>query len=109
MRTSANTIDAHSARPALALAPPAAEPAQVEIVIPAKDEERDLAASVGRLHQFLTKTFPFSAHVTIADNGSSDGTWAIARALADRYDEVSAVRLPTPGRGLALREIWSRS
>ncbi|MGO8960128.1 MAG: glycosyltransferase [Streptosporangiaceae bacterium] len=88
---------------------PAPAGAQVEIVIPVKDEERDLAPSIARLHDYLTGPFPVSAHVTIADNGSSDGTWAIARELAARYDEVSAVRLPTPGRGLALREIWSSS
>jgi putative flippase GtrA len=47
--------------------------------------------------------------VTIADNGSSDGTWGIALALAAELSDVSAVRLAQPGRGLALRSIWSRS
>src|SRR5262249_52371762 len=48
-------------------------------------------------------------HVTIADNGSSDGTWDIALALAAELSDVSAVRLAQPGRGLALRSIWSGS
>ncbi len=107
MRTSANPLV--PAAPVLTLVPAQIEPAQVEIVIPVKDEERDLAPSIARLHDYLAGSFPFSAHVTIADNGSSDATPAIARELAARYEEVSAVRLPTPGRGLALREIWSRS
>jgi putative flippase GtrA len=106
MTTSPNVIAARDFLPGRALAPAAP---QLEIVIPVKDEERDLGPSVGRLHDFLTRAFPFSVHLTIADNGSSDGTWAIACALAARYDEVSAVRLPTPGRGLALRQTWSRS
>jgi len=88
---------------------PAKKTAQVEIVVPVKDEERDLEASIVRLHEFLTGSFPFSAHVTIADNGSTDGTWAIATRLAARFGEVSAIRLAAPGRGRALRAIWSGS
>ncbi len=80
-------------------------PAQVEIVIPVK-EERDLEPSIARLHEFLSNSFPFSAHLTIADNGSTDGTWAIAQRLAAGLSEVSAIRLPSPGRGRALRAIW---
>jgi putative flippase GtrA len=83
--------------------------AQVEIVIPVKDEERDLSASVTRLHAYLADSFPFSSHITIADNGSADGTWAIARQLAAELEEVSAVRLDSPGRGRAVRAIWTRS
>jgi putative flippase GtrA len=83
--------------------------AQVEIVIPVKDEERDLEPSITRLHYFLTTSFPFSTHVTIADNGSTDGTWAVAQRLAAGLGEVSAIRLPAPGRGRALRAIWSGS
>ena len=82
---------------------------QVEIVVPVKDEERDLEPSVTRLRAYLTDSFPFTAHVTIADNGSSDGTWAIAARLAGQLPGVSAVRLAAPGRGRALRAIWSVS
>jgi len=92
-------------------APPLRLPAaaQVEIVIPVRDEERDLERSVTRLHSFLAAAFPCTARVTIADNGSKDATWEIAAALADRLDGVSAVRLAAPGRGRALRAIWSGS
>ncbi|MEA2567646.1 MAG: hypothetical protein QOD49_2823, partial [Actinomycetota bacterium] len=48
----------------------------VEIVVPVFNEEQDLATSIRRLHAFLGSSFPFSARVTIADNGSTDGTWA---------------------------------
>src|ERR1700685_3331174 len=82
---------------------------QVEIVVPVRNEERDLAPSVRRLHAYLHDQFPFSARITIADNGSTDGTWPAALALANDLDLVSAVRLDQPGRGRALRTIWSVS
>jgi putative flippase GtrA len=82
---------------------------QVDIVVPVRNEERDLAPSVRRLVSYLREGFPFSARVTIADNGSTDGTWAIADRLARDLDEVRAVRMEEPGRGRALRAIWSTS
>jgi putative flippase GtrA len=82
---------------------------QVDIVVPVRNEERDLAPSVRRLVGYLREGFPFTARVTIADNGSTDSTWAIAGQLAREYGEVRAVRLEEPGRGRALRAIWSQS
>ena len=84
-------------------------PPQVDIVVPVRNEERDLGPSVQRLVAFLRTSFPFRAAVTIADNGSSDRTWAIASSLTEQFPEVRAVRMDLPGRGRALREIWSRS
>src|SRR6202042_1331834 len=82
---------------------------QVEIVVPVRNEERDLAASIRRLHAYLCDRFPFTAQITIADNGSTDGTWAQALALTGQLDLVRAVRLDQPGRGRALRTAWSAS
>jgi len=82
---------------------------QVDIVVPVKNEERDLAPSVRRLVAYVRDRFPFTARVTIADNGSTDGTWAVASLLTAQFPEVRAVRMELPGRGRALREIWSRS
>jgi putative flippase GtrA len=103
--------------PAIALDPATAAAAadgppghcQVEIVVPVKDEENDLARSIRRLQAFLAGGFPFTARVTIADNGSTDSTWDIARGLAAELPDVAAIRLEQPGRGRALRSIWSRS
>jgi putative flippase GtrA len=92
---------------AVTTGPPGA--CQVEIVVPVKDEETDLAPSVRRLQAFLAGGFPFTAHITIADNGSTDRTWGIATGLAAELAGVSAVQLAEPGRGRALRSIWSRS
>src|SRR6201996_2516208 len=82
---------------------------QVDIVVPVKDEERDLAPSVRRLCAFLRDEFPFSARITIADNGSTDRTWAVATALSRELPAVTAVHMDQPGRGRALRAIWSGS
>ena len=82
---------------------------QVEIVVPVRDEERDLGPGIRRLAAYLSQRFPFHAVVTIADNGSTDGTWAAAQALAGELDGVRAVRLAQAGRGHALRTTWSAS
>jgi putative flippase GtrA len=82
---------------------------QVDIVVPVRNEERDLAPSIRRLVGFLRESFPFTARVTIADNGSTDATWAIADRLARELPEVRAIHLALPGRGRALRAIWSQS
>jgi glycosyltransferase involved in cell wall biosynthesis len=79
----------------------------VEIVIPVHNEDGDLVPTVRRLHAYLRDRFPFSARITIADNGSSDGTWAQALALQAALPSVHAARLERPGRGGALRSLWS--
>jgi putative flippase GtrA len=84
-------------------------PAKVEIVVPVRNEEHDLGPSVRRLRGYLDAAFPCSARITIADNGSTDGTWAQARALAAEVRGVRAVRIDRPGRGGALRAVWSAS
>jgi putative flippase GtrA len=81
----------------------------VDIVVPVRNEERDLAPSIRRLVAYLRESFPFHARITVADNGSTDATWAIASRLARELPEVRAVRMELPGRGRALRDIWSQS
>src|SRR5580698_2336630 len=82
---------------------------QVDIVVPVRNEERDLAPSVRRLVGYLRESFPFHARITIADNGSTDATWALATGLARELAEVRAAHMDLPGRGRALRAIWSES
>jgi len=82
---------------------------QVDIVVPVRNEEHDLAPSIRRLVGYLRDGFPFTARVTIADNGSTDSTPVIAGGLARELPEVRAVRMEQPGRGRALHVIWSES
>ena len=79
--------------------------ATVEIVIPVYNEQDALARSVRQLHAFLSKGFPVSWHITIADNASTDRTWAIACQLAQSLDHVRAAHLDGKGRGRALRAL----
>ena len=91
-------------RPTATQAPP-----DVEIVVPVYNEELGLESSIRRLQAYLTQAFPYTARVTIADNASTDGTWAIAQRLAAELPGVQARRLELQGRGRALRASWRES
>ena len=67
----------------------------MEIVVPVRNEERDLAPSVRRLAAYLRESFPFTTRITIADNGSTDRTPAVAGGLARELgeDRVRAMHL----------------
>ena len=88
---------------------PAPSSGDVEIVIPVYNEEHGLEASLRRLHAYLADQFPFDWSITIVDNASTDGTWAVASRLAGELARVSAVHLDRKGRGLALRSAWAGS
>jgi len=90
-------------------APPPRTSYAVDIVVPVYNEERDLEPSIRRLHAFLHDGFPLPARITIADNASTDGTFAQARRLAEELDGVRVVRLEEKGRGRALHAAWSTS
>jgi glycosyltransferase involved in cell wall biosynthesis len=99
-------------RPSYRVRPPAglrhAAPS-VEVVVPVFNEEVALERSIRRLHRFLAAELPFSWRIVIADNASTDATPAIAETLARELPGVEVLRLDRKGRGLALREAWSRS
>ena len=81
----------------------------VEVVIPVYNEERQLAASVERVEAFLREQLPYGYRIVIADNASTDGTWDVARRLAEEIPSVHATRLTEKGRGRALKTAWSAS
>ncbi|WOC12790.1 bifunctional glycosyltransferase family 2/GtrA family protein [Gordonia sp. MP11Mi] len=84
-------------------------PVILDIVVPAHNEEDDLAAAVERLRDHLRANVPYPARVTVADNASVDRTLAIAKRLAEQYDDVRVVHLPQKGRGGALNQVWRAS
>jgi glycosyltransferase involved in cell wall biosynthesis len=88
------------------LAPGIVAPA-VEVVVPVYNEAHVLEASIRRLHAYLGARFPFAWRITIADNGSVDGTAAVAEHLATTLSAVGVVHLDRKGRGRALRAVWS--
>lgn len=81
----------------------------VDIAIPVFNEERVLELSVGKLHSYLTATFPFSWRITIVDNASTDGTLEVAQSLAARLPHVAVRHLEEKGRGRALKDAWLAS
>ncbi len=81
----------------------------VEIVVPVYNEAAGLEASVRTLHAYLSERFALSWSITIVDNASTDGTWAIACRLAHELDGVESLHLDEKGRGRALRAAWSAS
>src|SRR5882757_10660210 len=95
------------ARPAAKRA--AARDYVLDIVIPVFDEERDLPASVRRLHQFLATEVPYPSRITVADNASTDSTLAVAQELADELQDVDVIHLEAKGRGGALYTAWMAS
>ena len=81
----------------------------VDVVIPVLNEAHVLRQSVQTAREFLTAHLPCRWRVVIVDNGSSDGTDAIARQLSHEYPDVRFVHLPQRGRGRALRHAWTQS
>jgi len=74
---------------------------KVSFVIPVFNEEAILHASVVSLIDRM-KDNNWSYEIIIAENGSTDGTAALARELSSRFDEVNVVSYPMPNYGAAL-------
>ena len=81
----------------------------LDVVIPVFNEEKDLGPCVHRLHDHLTRTFPYPFRITIADNASTDGTPEVAAGLAAGLEGVRSTRLEEKGRGRALKRAWTAS
>jgi glycosyltransferase involved in cell wall biosynthesis len=81
----------------------------LDIAIPVYNEERDLAGSVRRLHDYLVSEVPYLSRITIVDNASTDATLAVAESLADDLTDVEVVHLDQKGRGGALYTAWMAS
>ena len=85
--------------------------ASVDVVIPVLNEERALPGCLDALLDFLPRELPaHRCRVVVADNGSTDGTLAVAeRYAAERPGAVAAIHLDQRGRGRALRRAWLES
>ena len=84
--------------------------ATVDLVLPAYNEERQLEESARMLLAWCEAHPGHAWRVVVADNGSTDGTLAVARALQAEYPgRLAALHVPVAGRGLALRTAWLTS
>jgi glycosyltransferase involved in cell wall biosynthesis len=83
--------------------------ATIEVVVPVYNEQEALPRSIPVLHKFLTERIPQPWIITIADNGSTDNTIAVATALSQQYPGVRVVRIDQKGRGWSLQKTWLES
>ena len=87
--------------------------ASVDLVLPVYNEQAILEASVGRVRAWCAGHPEHDWRIVIADNASTDRTWALGQALAAEppggRTEVVALHLPVQGRGYALRRAWLTS
>lgn len=82
----------------------------LNIVIPVYNEEVELALGVTTLERYLSQHLPdFSWTITLADNASTDSTFAIATELEKTHVNVRAMHLDKKGRGRAVKEAWMKS
>ncbi len=81
----------------------------VEVVIPVLNEAATLAVQMHKLNAFLKASIPYESTITIVDNGSNDGTWDIASALAKEGTGIKAIHMDQKGRGRALNRAWLTS
>jgi glycosyltransferase involved in cell wall biosynthesis len=80
----------------------AGPPARFSVVLPAHNEEAILATTVARVTNGLRER-GLDFEVLIVENGSTDGTAALADELAAAHPEVRSLHNPAPDYGLALR------
>jgi glycosyltransferase involved in cell wall biosynthesis len=81
----------------------------LEIVLPVLNEQRVLESSVRTLHEFLDAIMTNNWQITVADNGSTDETFAIAQRLEAELPRVRALHITEAGRGRALSQAWLAS
>ena len=85
--------------------------ASIDVVVPVLNEEQALPACLATLRAFLgSQLQEHRWRIVVADNGSTDGTLAVAKAAAAAHpSEVSYLHLDVRGRGRALRRAWLES
>lgn len=82
-----------------------------DVTIPVLNEEPTLERQVKILHAFLKEHFSKENQwrIVIADNGSTDQTFEIAERLSNEIAEITVVKVPRKGVGLALKTSWGQS
>jgi dolichyl-phosphate beta-glucosyltransferase len=81
-------------------------PPEVSIVIPAFDEEHRIGPFLASVAEWVAarRAAGEAVEVVVVDDGSTDGTVAVARRFADRLPELRVVELPRNlGKGAAVR------
>lgn len=75
----------------------------VSVIVPALNEEARLRPTLDEIVDYFHRV-DRSFEVIVVDDGSTDGTSALVRTLADRAPEIRLIRLPeNRGKGFAVR------
>jgi len=74
----------------------------LSLIIPAFNEENRLPRTLSQVFTFTEKQ-PFSSEVLIAENGSTDRTYEIAREFVQRRTNARVLRMEQRGKGAAVR------
>jgi dolichyl-phosphate beta-glucosyltransferase len=76
----------------------------VSIVIPAYNEERRLPSSLDAILAWLRHANCPESEILVVDDGSADGTAAVARAYGERYPHIRLLSNPgNRGKGYSVR------
>lgn len=76
----------------------------INLLFPVLNERLRLENGIERSMEYLKKNVTIPYQLTILDNGSDDETPEIGMALAQKYEEVSYVRVGERGVGVAFRK-----
>lgn len=76
----------------------------IHLLFPVLNERLRLQSGIDRTMSYLKENVSIPYQITILDNGSEDETPQIGMALAEKYPEVSYVRVGERGVGVAFRK-----
>ncbi len=76
----------------------------INLLFPVLNERLRLENGIERSMEYLRKNVTIPYQLTILDNGSDDETPQIGMALAEKYPEVSYIRVGERGVGVAFRK-----
>jgi len=74
----------------------------LSIVIPAHNEENRLPETLEQVFAFL-KRQSFTSDVIVVENGSSDGTFEVARKFVEQHSNLHVIHNDWRGKGLAIQ------
>ncbi len=80
------------------------EELSINLLFPVLNERLRLQSGIDRTMAYLKENVSIPCQLTILDNGSEDETPEIGKALAEKYPEVSYVRVGERGVGVAFRK-----
>jgi len=75
----------------------------LSVIIPAHNEESRLPDTLEQVFHFLERQ-PFTSEVIVAENGSADRTYEVAKGFEERHRSLRVIRCEQRGKGVAVRQ-----